>query len=76
MARADKSKEEREQPLSLPALIDCEECETTFEHVFVCAEGVTDREDLTEAPEDDVECPACGHKQHAEYEGWVIHQEA
>ncbi len=72
----DQSPEEREQPLSLSQLVDCDECGATFDHVFVCEDGVTELEDLTEAPEDRVACVNCGHVQEVTYEGWIAHQDA
>lgn len=79
MARVDEEPEDRDQTrLRLPALLDCptSHCRTTFEWVFVAPEGVYDSQDLSEPPEDEVECPACHTTWVQEYEGWAFHTEA
>lgn len=77
MARADTAPEDRDrEPLKLPAMIDCEQCETTYDFVFVCEEGVYEPEDVVDAPSAETTCPNCGHAQQEQWEGWTAHQDA
>ena len=77
MARVDESRDERDRsPLLLSGIVDCPECDTPFEWVFQAPEGVYDKEDLTDAPVEEVECPECGHRWTEEWGGWVAHEDA
>lgn len=77
MARIDQVPSERDQhSLQLDVLLDCPKCEETFDFVFQAPEDVYDLEDLIDAPEAVAECPKCGHKWKAQYEGWVAHEDA
>lgn len=77
MARADVPPEERDKhPLQLESIIDCEACDAPFDHVFTCPPGIFEAEDLVDAPAEDVTCPNCGHVQHAEWGGWLSHEDA
>jgi len=62
--------------LILSCMFDCEECDTTFDHVFKAPEGVHEVEDLVEAPEEEVTCPGCGDVQVREWQGWMAHEDA
>lgn len=79
MARIDVPKEDRDrEPLQLSSLLDCPECQTTFEHVFTAPEGIFEREDLIDPPTAQVKCPNphCGEEWFAEWEGWTSHEDA
>lgn len=77
MARVDIAPEDRDkEPLRLEGILDCPECECAFDHVFTAADGVFEREDLIDAPTEEVECPACGHVWAATWEGWLSHEDA
>lgn len=77
MARVDIDPNERDkEPLQLESLLDCPECDTTFDYVFTAPDGVFEREDLVDAPTATVECPSCGHQWEATWEGWLSHEDA
>lgn len=77
MARIDLPPDQRDQkPLELNVFLDCPKCDTTFDHTFVCPDGIYDIEDIVAVPEDDVTCPACKHEWRAEWEGWHAHDDA
>jgi uncharacterized Zn-finger protein len=77
MARIDEDPDTRDQaPLVLENMLDCPECDTTFDHAFTAPPGIFYKEDLVDAPREEVKCPNCGHKWEAEYEGWLSHEDA
>lgn len=77
MARKDEAPEDRDQqPLLLSSLLDCENCEMTFDEVFQAPDGVFEVEDLIDPPSKEVVCPSCGHDWVAEYGGWHEHESA
>lgn len=77
MVRQDVAPEDRDQqPLQLSAVLDCPDCGTTFEVIFMAPDGVFDAEDLVDAPTSEVECPSCGECWTAEYPGWCLHEDA
>lgn len=77
MARVDEDREERDQePLKLESILTCEECDVDFDHVFTADEGIFEREDLVDAPVEEVTCPNCGLSWEAEWGGWLAHEDA
>lgn len=77
MARIDEAPEDRDKGrLQIDRLLDCAECGSTFDHLFTCPPGVTEVEDIIDAPVEEVECPDCGHKWQAECELWLSHEDA
>lgn len=64
-----------DKPLQLVCMFDCEECDTTFDWVFTCADNVYEIEDMTAVPTDEVTCPGCGDTRTRAWEGWSQHQD-
>lgn len=76
MARADLAPEDRDRPLELDAFVECPECDLLQDVIFVAPDGITEMEELTEAPSTEIRCAGCGHVWRAEYEGWQAHEDA
>lgn len=76
MARADQAPEDRDTVLVLTALVECPACDLLQEVYFRAPEGVTEAQELTEAPTTQVECEGCSESFSAAWEGWTIHDEA
>lgn len=64
------------EPYQVEAWLDCPECGCTLDEVFTCPPGVTDVQEMVDAPVKSVICPDCGHEWTAEWEGWIEHESA
>lgn len=60
--------------LTFAANVDCEECGTMFEAVWV--DDSLDAEQMTDPPIADQTCPGCGHTEEIEYPGFVNYGDA
>lgn len=77
MARQDEDPALRDSaPIQIDNILECPQCSIEFDHTFTAPDGVFEREDLIEAPEEDVSCPACAHTWRATWEGWLAHDDA
>lgn len=77
MARADIDPEDRDkvERLKLEAIVDCPDCDTMIDVIFVAPPEVYELEDLTEPPTVEIRCPNCDTVWVQEYEGWMQHQD-